>query len=362
MIHLLDSDRKKEIAFGAGVLGLVILFALAGEAFLRLREGARVDWIAMRGAIMVEDDDGFTRFRPDTAFGNLEINHLGLTSPEIEIPKPDGTIRLVFLGDSVVLGAALPRDARLAGQVSQAVAAALPGCTIDYVTIAGPRYGLTEITTLYAELPAHLDPDAVVLVTGGVVEMLAELEKSTGFVTGLRREAGWLERRSRLVAYAHQAYAAMAVARLDPTDDLFSRLDREAASQVYLGLLDTLAARIGPVPTVVVENRGRERDGSDDATLGKNKADLLARLDGMSIEGLRQLAALRRDTLKKGAALHGWAHIDPLAGLPPTDAYFRDPMHLTARGVAEITPAVASQLIEQLRAADPAPRCIAGAN
>jgi len=73
---------------------------------------------------------------------------------------------------------------------------------------------------------------------------------------------------------------------------------------------------------------------------------------------LKQLKALRKSTLQEAAARHGWEYIDPLADVPSTSKYFRDPMHLTAAGVVEIMPVVASHLIDQLRAAEPAPDCL----
>ena len=48
----LDADRKREIAFGAGLLALVIVVAFAGEALLRLRQALGTNWVAMRPTIM----------------------------------------------------------------------------------------------------------------------------------------------------------------------------------------------------------------------------------------------------------------------------------------------------------------------
>ena len=372
---LLDTERKREIAFGAGVLGLVILFAVAGETFLRLREGFRVDWNEMRQSVMaVDEETGLTRFVPGTGFGNIQVNHLGFTSPEVVVPKPDDTIRLVFLGDSVVLSASLAQDSRLASRVSAAVRAALPACNVDYVTIAGPSYRLSDITTLLGESAAQIEPDGVVLVTGGISDIFLAMEEGGGPVTGLNAPPGWLERNSRLFSVAHQVYMKAAIARRNVSDTGYGPIDPNDFSQTYLKMIDTLGARIGTgtgtgtgtgigtgmgvVPVVVVENRGRERADSDRSKLARTDRVLLSHLEGMSVAGLRQLEDLQKRTLRKAAALHDWVYIDPLADVPPTRVYFRDQMHLTATGVAEITPVVASHLVDQLRAAKPAPGCL----
>ena len=356
----LDADRKREIAFGAGLLALVIVVAFAGEALLRLRQALGTNWVAMRPTIMAEDvEAGFSRFVPGTEFGTLRVNRLGFTSPEVDIPKPAGTLRLAFLGDSVVLGAGLPQDKRIAATVTAAVQEALPTCKVDYVTIAGPGYRLSEIAALLGESAAQIDADAYVLVTGGVREILKAMDAAEGPHPAIfRPERGWLYRHSLLFPKAERAYTAVAISRLHPSNDLYSRIDKTRYATTYHRLIDAVAAEIGQTPTLVIENRGQERDGDNDATLGRLDRVLLSELNGMSVPGLRQLEILRRQVLAQAAAAQGWPYLDPFADLPATNAFYLDPMHLTADGNAAITPGVTERLIDLIEAQGTAPDCL----
>lgn len=355
----LDADRKREVVFGAGVLGLVILFALAGEAFFRLRDGIHVDWDGMRQTIMVEEDgNGLTRFIPGTAFANIEVDPLGFTSPQVAVPKPEDTLRLLFLGDSVVLGAALKQADRLAGKVTPVLGAALSGCKMDYVTIAGPSYRLSDLATLLGESRSQIDPDGVVLMIGGIRDIFLSMEEQGGPFTGLAQEPGWLERRSVLFDRWQTFYARADIARRPPSDTPFGPIDPDEFSRTYLEMIDRLAATIGDVPVVVVENRGRDRADDTDADLGLAELAVATHLDGMNGAGIRHLEDLQKSTLQRAAALHGWAYVDPLADLPPTDTYFRDPMHLTAEGVSAIAPVIAERLLDRLQAQGTVAGCL----
>lgn len=356
---LLNTERKTEIAFGAGVLGLVIVFAFAGEAFLRLRAEVQVDWDGIRKAAMVEDEAAaLDRFVPGAVFDNIRVNRLGFTSPEIEVPKPDSTIRLAFLGDSVVLGAALQQDQRLASQITRAVEAAIPSCDIDYVTIAGPSYRLSDLTTLLGERRSEIKPDGVVLMTGGVRDIFLTMEENGGPVTGLSAPTDQIEHHSHLYSRIHEVYTTAAITRRDPPDTRFGPIDPNEFAKTYLSMIDALGSTIGDVPVIVIENRGRARADDNDAKLTRTDRILLSQMEGLSVAGLKHLKDLRKSLLQEAATRHGWMYIDPLADMPSTSEFFRDPMHLTAQGVVEIMPVVASHLIDQLRAAEPVPECL----
>ncbi|MCB1350487.1 MAG: hypothetical protein KDK11_18310, partial [Maritimibacter sp.] len=143
-----------------------------------------------------------------------------------------------------------------------------------------------------------------------------------------------------------------------PSNDLYSRIDKTRYATTYHRLIDAVAAEIGQTPTLVIENRGQERDGDNDATLGRLDRVLLSELNGMSVPGLRQLEILRRQVLAQAAAAQGWPYLDPFADLPATNAFYLDPMHLTADGNAAITPGVTERLIDLIEAQGTGPDCL----
>lgn len=355
----LTPTRRAEIAFGAGLLGLVLVAAFASEGVLRVREAMRVNWAEMNEAIMFDDPDyGFARFRPNTTFDNISVNALGLPSPDLVTPKPDNALRIAFLGDSTFLGASLRPADTLPALLTAEVARAFPSCAVDWISISGPAYGLSDIRVVLAEVQPVTRPDAFVIMAGGMRETLKDLEASVNPQDPYFRDRTFIESHSLLLTKLRRAYTGLETARDPADDDLFERLDINLFAEIFRKKFADIAALIGDAPTVIVENRGRERDTTDDAALAVLKRSLLADLNGLGVSGLRNLSAVTRDLQATQSDVHGWQYIDPLAAIPPTDRFFEDPVHLTSDGTHTVTPTIAQALIAQIKSAAPDLPCL----
>ncbi len=350
--------RRAEITFGAGLLGFVIIFALIGEGILRLRAGLRYDWASFVGQIMYEDEEyGFQRFQPNTSFELVSINDLGLPGPDVVIPKPAGTLRLAFLGDSTFLAASLSTEERLPHVVTDLVAEAFPECTVDYISISGPSYAFTETRVILGDVQAQVQPDAYLIMLGGLKETMQAVEDRVSPEPPYFRTQRAGAQTSRLLTNVRNAYEALEASRAEEEPDLVERLDVEVFRAVFAESLDGLAALIGSAPTVVIENRGRERDSMDADALALLRRALLSNFDGLGGPGLIQLRSLMRGVTGATAEANGWAYIDPLSDIAPTNRHFDGALHFTAEGVRAVAPAVAEAMIAEIKATNPGHSC-----
>lgn len=93
----------------------------------------------------------------------FETNSRGLRGPELAIPKPAGVKRLVFLGDSVVLGWGVPQeDTFVAG--TQAALRQATGERWETVNAGHLLHDTTQERAVLEEVGLAYEPDVLVLV------------------------------------------------------------------------------------------------------------------------------------------------------------------------------------------------------
>jgi hypothetical protein len=349
----LGPERRREVLFSVGLLALALPAAAGGEALLRvlrLREEAAktVDWNELRAELLYRDEAGFDRFIPGARSGNVVVNRLALPGPEITVPKPPETLRLAFLGDSILLAASLPQDRTPSAVITAAVAEAFPDCRVDYVTIAGPDFHYDIFARHLAELDPGVQPDAYLLLAGSVEEALERLEAEVGADPPYLLRPGRLARHSELWLTVSRSQHAAA--------PLLGRIDLDLLAGSNAELLDRVAGFIGDAPTIAVVARNRSRQGMSQVELSTINQRLLSKTGGgLTLEGLARLEATLTHSLAEAAEERGWRLLDALTEVPPDSAHYEDEVHLTAAGVARLAAAVSGPLIEEI-AADP-PDC-----
>ncbi len=359
----LDPERRREVLFSASLLGLVVVGALGGEALLRLREvvarPTTVDWFELRADILYYDAEaGFDRFIPGAQSGNISVNALALPGPEVSVPKPQGTLRLAFLGDSVMLAASVAQDRTPSALITAAVAEAFPDCRVDYVTVAGPSFDLKAISGHLSDLDRGVDPDAFVLLSSSPREVLAKLESEVGADPPYITRTSGLSQHSLLWQKVGRARSQVAVSLVAGPGELLSRIDLDRFAQTHRELLEPIADHIGPAPAVVIIERNRTRPGMSQIEVSTINRALLSSVDGLTLEGLSQLEATMTRVLADVSAEHGWQLLDALAEVPPDSVHYEDEVHLTEAGVSRLVAAVSGPLRDEI-AADP-PDCAGG--
>jgi lysophospholipase L1-like esterase len=91
----------------------------------------------------------------------VRTNSLGLRSPEIGEKAGDGTARIAFVGDSIVLGWGVAEQQTFAHRVIAALRAA--GYKVDGFNLGVGNYNTLQELALFREVGAPLKPDIIVL-------------------------------------------------------------------------------------------------------------------------------------------------------------------------------------------------------
>ncbi|MFO0983221.1 MAG: SGNH/GDSL hydrolase family protein [Planctomycetota bacterium] len=107
-----------------------------------------------------------TRLKPGYRgwFGfDLQTNALGLRGGEVAMPKPAGTYRVLFLGDSVTFGQGVPLDQAFVTLVRQALQRRLAPRPVDIAIGAVPGWGGIDELLFLQDVGMSLEPDLVLL-------------------------------------------------------------------------------------------------------------------------------------------------------------------------------------------------------
>ena len=91
----------------------------------------------------------------------VSINSLGFRGREYTRAKPEGTFRIVVLGDSITFGNHLPLEATYADQLEKLLIQDAP--TNEVLNLGVGGYSTAQEAALLAELGVSLEPDLVIL-------------------------------------------------------------------------------------------------------------------------------------------------------------------------------------------------------
>lgn len=188
------------------VLALVlalVLFALA-EGAVRLRAILKYGYVSgVERRLMVDDATGLRIPIPGSQQGPIVINSLGFRSPEIPRAKPDGTIRLAFLGGSTTYCAEVSSNAATwPDLVTRQLAADYPQVRFDYINGGAPGYSLDNLLVNLRSRIAPLKPDLIVIyeATNDLSGNSFQLAREQGVIQARPdKERFWLSEYSLLV-------------------------------------------------------------------------------------------------------------------------------------------------------------------
>jgi lysophospholipase L1-like esterase len=141
----------------AGGLALVLAGA---EGFLALLDAPSFDACDMTSSYSVGDPVLGFRGDPSLPVAGVTPNRLGLRGPVPPTPKPEGELRLLFLGDSTCWGLGVSLDGTFGARV-----AGMAGPDASFLLGAFPSYSSYHSAVLLDRL-LPFEPDAVVLYVG----------------------------------------------------------------------------------------------------------------------------------------------------------------------------------------------------
>jgi len=106
-------------------------------------------------------------YNPHFLGGPISINRIGLRGEEVDMPKPEGTTRILAVGDSVTFGYAVAEEEAWPEQLEHAFEdQPLPGGVVEAVNAGVPGTGLLRAAHFLDASCEELEPDLVLLAVG----------------------------------------------------------------------------------------------------------------------------------------------------------------------------------------------------
>lgn len=265
------------------------------------------------------------------------VNSLGFVGREVAVPKPAGTRRILFLGDSVT-EQGFPDVVEYLLNIRHASGATRYEC----VTLASAGYSSYQGRVLADLYGSSLEPDAAVVLFGWNDHYFAYGAPDAGKKGAASGSTGWLTRayhRIRLLQLARWSWDTVRRAR--PTPLSTPRVSPDEYRGNLIHMKERLSAREAPVIFLT----------SPTANYAVGVPDYLVRRDfaadrSSSIDLHRRYNAIVREVAAEtGAALVDLeAELGGLGYREVAGLFSRDGIHLSAPGIAVVASRVADAL------------------
>ena len=342
----------------AGVLVAVVVllcFILLGlaEVGVRVRHWVKYDNLrSVEDTFAVDESSGLRRPIAGLELGGIKINGLGFRSPEIDLRKADGMIRLAFLGGSTTYCAEVKGNENTWPHlVTQMLDAHVQEAQFDYVNAGVPGYGSASSLKHYIGHVRQLDPDVVFIYHGtndlanNSRKVLAALGHEVANTTS---ELSWIaeyslfaflvEKNIRLLALEHRSLDDTGKFKLEP--EQFSEPFRES-----LGKLVRQIRADGRIAVVVTFSQ-RLREGIS----GEEKVDAaqtyLYFTPYLATDNVLSGLTIINQVAREVAASHDAVLVGNEDSIPSDAVHFTDSVHFTTKGSAEMARRVFNGVVE----------------
>jgi len=359
-----SSPRLKWVALAIVVCIATILLLLAAEGAVRLRQWSRHGTAASFEALYRLDEKLDLRVLvPGARVGNITVNTLGFRGPEIAVPKPQGRIRIAFLGASTTFCAEASGDMAVWPHlVVERLRARFPKADFDYANGAVPGYTVrTSLRNLQQRIEP-LEPDVVVIyhATNDLSQEVRTLALAQGLAkTTESRERSWFAQNLRLWELVEKNLRVIAARRGAESSRGRVVLDQKTLGKEFernLGKLIDAAGHDGRLVAVATFST-RLRPEQTDEEKKKAAVSALIYMPSMSLDGL--LAGYRRynDIIRAVAQARGALLVEGENDIPGDAQHFADSVHFTDGGSRSMAERVFKTLVAHPRFASmPSPQ------
>ncbi len=335
------------------ILIIMILFLLA-EGAVRIRQYIRYGSIGAGIEKLYAFDKSLNLRVPVANFRSdrISIDSKGFRNPEFVTPKPDGTIRISFLGGSTTFNAEVSSNKITWPHiVIENLRERYPKQLFDYINAGVPGYtSATSLRNLRLRA-AEFEPDLIVIYHA--TNDLTQISKKEAIKKGIKfslgdRQMVWLSNYSVLVnliknnfiIWNVQNSASENANKLDVLDNILAKLFQQNL-EALVSESQKVAKKVALV-TFSVRIRSQQ---SDD----EQKKSAITSLYYMPYivpkDFIRYFSAfndvIRKVAVQTGALLVGNEH-----SIPGTAEYFKDSVHFTDKGSRDMAQRVANALIK----------------
>jgi lysophospholipase L1-like esterase len=345
------SATGRAVAVTAFLLGIMLVLFLLAEAAVRVRAFLKYGYSdGVESQLVIDPASGLRIPRPGSRQGPIVINSMGFRGPDIQSPKPPGTIRIGYLGGSTTYCAEVSGNERVwADIVTRRLRERFPGVEFDYVNAGAPGYGLRHLRTALQKRVSPLEPDVLVIyeATNDLSGNSFNLAVEQGVVEKRPdQQRLWLSEYSLLVRLVELNLVILS--RQDSAQETVGKLavDLERLVDPFRteleGLLDE-ARGAAPIVAVATFSTQYRREQSPDQQVKAADSSLFY-MPYMSIQGLLDGFDAYNQAIREAAGRAGVILIGDEDSIPGDSLHFHDSVHFTDAGSEAMAERVYSAL------------------
>lgn len=288
-----------------------------------------------RGVFWVDPRTSMRRPRPNAVFGKVVFNSQGYRNPEVELPKPAGTVRLGFLGGSTTIDEFVSgNDVTWPHLACNNLRRAFPGKALDYVNGGMPGFHLNQMSRLYREYMSELGCDAVVLWSNDLTSITSYLARKQGIFHGAhfqpsalaKKNAQWMWLEKNLIVLQRLVLANFSAGKLKVTPSEIGDEFEERLEDFVL-----LCQEKCPIVAVMTSAPRLRRSQSTLTRMVGGSTNVLF-MPFMSYDGLLDAFDIIDDVIRKVGKRTGALVIEPRDHIPSDGTHYLDSGHLLDPG------------------------------
>lgn len=303
-------------------------------------------------ALTLHEASGLQIPTPGLVRGGIRINGLGFRGPEIAMPKPDGTVRLAFLGASTTYCAEVSsNEVAWPHLVTEMLRSRYPETRFDYVNAGVPGYTTAENIKNLEFRVAPLEPDVIVIyeATNDLSMDTRRLAQREGLLSENPDRTSALGRWSTLWFLLEKNWKVWRRQGAARTGDSRLQFDPQALSRDFELRLDSLverAQRQARLVVLVTFSHRVRHDQSDEEKLNASVTSLYY-MPYMSVEGLLAGFDEYNRVIREIARTRGALLVAGEDEIPGDARHFVDSVHFTDRGSRQMAERVVRVLLSE---------------
>lgn len=347
------TERRKIVYVNLMTLVACIMLILLAEGAVRVRALLKYGYVWGVQSILLYDRDIELRvLKAGTEFGPIQINSLGFRGPDIDRSKPEGRVRIAFLGGSTTFCAEVSsNETAWPHLVWQIVSLAKADADIDYVNAGVPGYGTTASLKNLRFRVAELDPDVIVIyhATNDLSDNSFHEARDQGLVkqrTGQQKY--WLSNYSLLAHLVEMNLRIMRNQRNSKAAIGTLEVDAEKLAAPFrqdLTRLVEVSKQTSAIVVLVTFSSQMRKEQPADQKLSA-AASSLYYMPYMSVDGLIEAFEKYNDVIRDVAKESGVLMMDAEDAVPGDSIHFNDSVHFTDVGSRMMAEYVAKGLLE----------------
>ena len=169
------------------------------EGFVRVRHWIKYGSPTTLQSFVQDEKTGLRIPKASSRNGRITVNSLGFRGPEVPLTKPEGMIRLAFLGGSTTWCAEVTNDeATWPHLVSIGLQKKYPSKQFDYINGGVPGYSTQESLTNLLQRVQQTRPDIIVIyhATNDLSYDSRKMAKAQGVFSGKSESPSWVAKYS----------------------------------------------------------------------------------------------------------------------------------------------------------------------